>query len=72
MLLGRSEALISMASILFMIAGWLMRYVLNTKRARDIGKDPKVIQKITIGLMVWSFIIQLYDFMGESGWIPGL
>lgn len=72
MLLGRSEALISMASILFMIAGWLMWYVLNTKRARDIGKDPKVIQKITIGLMVWSFIIQLYDFMGESGWIPGL
>ena len=54
----------------FFVGGFIMWYVLNTKRIRDIGKDPKVVQKITIWLIIWNVIFSMYQFLWDQGWLP--
>jgi hypothetical protein len=47
--IGTNNPVISFAgNIAFFLGGFFMWYILNTKRIRDIGKDPKIVQKITI------------------------
>ena len=51
------------------IGVYIIWYTLNSKRIRDIGKNPKVVQMITMILIGVSVINSLYHLTGMQGWI---
>ena len=51
------------------IGVYIIWYTLNSKRIRDIGKNPKVVQMITMILIGVSVINSLYHLAGMQGWI---
>jgi hypothetical protein len=65
------DAFTAIASPIIALICLFMWYIHNTKRIRDIGKDPKIVQRVTIGLMIWSFLYSVYEYIGEQGWISG-
>lgn len=57
-------------NILFVLWVSLIWLVLNIKRIRDIGKDPKNIRNITLGLISWRLIAIIYSTIWEAWWLP--
>ena len=75
MFLGKIAMMTSPAAwvvnIIFLIMSFVMWYALNTKRMRDIGKDPRLVQRITISLFVWNILYSIYISLWENGFISG-
>lgn len=69
--IGTSSTLKQGIFLLAVGAGLYMTYILNMKRARDIGNNMEVIKKLLVILALGGALIVAYGRLGEMGMIPG-
>ena len=70
-ILGHNILINLLSDLIITLGGYGLWYTLNSKRIRDIGKNPKIVQQITIALITIGVVHAVYVFFGEAGFISG-